>query len=366
MRNSCEAGFFLVICRYSVQTAKRDVSPKNNSKGLKSMRCFYRLLKVLREKRRGTPVGDEVQNVSAADLSNSSSRLEKRRVIAETQEKEEKISSNITTVNDCEFTVGIFRWVQYVGVSLEFARTTIISSEFRLDAEKCRFIKCEFKGVLLRLEPATCDVVFENCTFQHGAKLKGNLNAVRFIGCHFESSALANDAQGQPSFRSCRFSGTCPLHGISVSAEGWDIDSHREISRVTRAARWNVWYQAHPILGWPMRFFWTFTEYGTTVRPLLLLAMFQWVAFAAVYTIDSYEHASMLTGMPTVVSVESYVLLTIRCLYFSAVVSSTVGFGDIHPQESSIPGHILVTSQILFSYFLIASLISRFSNWTMD
>jgi len=53
--------------------------------------------------------------------------------------------------------------------------------------------------------------------------------------------------------------------------------------------------------------------------------------------------------------------LIIRPVYFSVVTMTTLGFGDMYANALSVPGHILLTMQVLLGYVLLGALVTRFA-----
>ena len=56
-----------------------------------------------------------------------------------------------------------------------------------------------------------------------------------------------------------------------------------------------------------------------------------------------------------------FLLVLLRPVYFSIVTMTTLGFGDMHANETSIWGHALLTFQVILGYVLLGALVTRFA-----
>ena len=124
---------------------------------------------------------------------------------------------------------------------------------------------------------------------------------------------------------------------------------------------WRDWYAKHRFRQWPVKLFWSISNYGSSTLPVVawffVLALF----FAALYYILS------LVAPPGVVSSlvegkEGLVppwLVPFRAIYFSIVTMTTLGFGDMHANCRSLLGHLLLTIQVILGYVLLGALVTR-------
>ncbi|NIP27343.1 MAG: hypothetical protein GWN67_14020 [Phycisphaerae bacterium] len=132
-----------------------------------------------------------------------------------------------------------------------------------------------------------------------------------------------------------------------------------------RRMNWNLWYKEHFLLQWPVKLFWSFSDYGISTWRIIGWFFLLALAFAAIYA----NCACWLPpGIVNNLEVEPHLplwhyglLVLLRPVYFSIVTMTTLGFGDMHANEESILGHVLLTFQVILGYVLLGALITRFA-----
>ncbi len=134
-----------------------------------------------------------------------------------------------------------------------------------------------------------------------------------------------------------------------------------------RRINWKNWYAKHQFLEWPVKLFWSISNYG--ISTLRIIAWFFVLAlfFAAVYSnLACWWDIQAIGGSGEGFTVEPHLplwhyftLIILRPIYFSVATMTTLGFGDMFANAQSIWGHILLTLQVILGYVLLGALITR-------
>jgi len=128
-----------------------------------------------------------------------------------------------------------------------------------------------------------------------------------------------------------------------------------------RRINWGHWYKEHRFLKWPVKLFWSISNYGINTLRIIVwffgLALF----FAGLYYILSVVSPpgvvnSLVEGKEGLVPGW---LIPFRSIYFSIVTMTTLGFGDMHANCRSFLGHLLLTIQVILGYVLLGALVTR-------
>ena len=102
--------------------------------------------------------------------------------------------------------------------------------------------------------------------------------------------------------------------------------------------------------------FWKITDYGSSTMRLLKTFSGICLFFALLYMFIP----NILTDTNLALSGHySIFLRLVRAVYFSIVLMTTVGFGDISANPSSILGHVIVIVHVIIGYTLLGALIVR-------
>ncbi len=132
-----------------------------------------------------------------------------------------------------------------------------------------------------------------------------------------------------------------------------------------RRNRWCEWYPKHPVLRWPVRLFWCFSDYGISTWAIIGWFLGLALLFAAIYANCACWWppgiVSNLDVDPHLPIWHYFLLLLLRPIYFSVVTMTTLGLGDIYANAQSIWGHLLLTFQVIFGYVLLGALVTRFA-----
>ena len=132
-----------------------------------------------------------------------------------------------------------------------------------------------------------------------------------------------------------------------------------------RRKNWEEWYKEHWLLRWPVKLFWSFSDYGISTWRIIGWFFLLALAFAAVYANCACWWPP---GIVNNLDVEPHLplwhyglLVLLRPVYFSIVTMTTLGFGDMHANVESILGHVLLTFQVILGYVLLGALVTRFA-----
>lgn len=125
-----------------------------------------------------------------------------------------------------------------------------------------------------------------------------------------------------------------------------------------------IWYWIQQVSHWCIIsivwLFWWITDYGSRSGRLLWTFLLLSFGFAILYW--RYPHYVMglsLKRVDDIVVGVSGWMLALRSFYFSIVTMTTLGFGDIYADPRYWQGHVLLSLQVLFGYFLLGALVTR-------
>lgn len=137
-----------------------------------------------------------------------------------------------------------------------------------------------------------------------------------------------------------------------------------------RRLNWEEWYRGHRGVGFFVRLFWQFSDYGRSTQRICWWFLGLSFLFAVLYcyipdVVDGFngnDGQGAYTGMAKLV----------RSVYFSFVTMTTLGFGDITakkviPGEMNaeywrvLLGHVLLMLQVIFGYVILGALVTRLS-----
>ncbi len=186
-----------------------------------------------------------------------------------------------------------------------------------------------------------------------GANLAGaSLQGAKFRGAIVNGSTcfLLCEIDEDTDFRDTALENTCIESGTKTLLK-YNI----------RRMNWKDWYAKHRFQQWPVKLFWSISNYGISTLRIVVwffgLALF----FAGLYYILSVVSPpgvvnSLVEGKEGLVPGW---LIPFRSIYFSIVTMTTLGFGDMHANCRSFVGHLLPTIQVILGYVLLGALVTR-------
>jgi hypothetical protein len=118
-----------------------------------------------------------------------------------------------------------------------------------------------------------------------------------------------------------------------------------------RRLNWKDWYKKHRFLQWPVKLFWSISNYGISTLRIMAWFFGLAIAFAVIYSLC--HSCVMVNG--EVGDIRGFV----HALYFSVVTMTTLGFGDIAANPDSWPGQVVLMVQVILGYVLLGALVTR-------
>lgn len=205
------------------------------------------------------------------------------------------------------------------------------------------------------------DAILRNADLQ-GAYLEGayisfaHLEGANFHLAHVDGSTLIWKCEAN---RKTNFS------GVALDVAQIDPGTKQLLQYNIRLKSWEEWYPKHIFLRWPVRWFWSVSNYGLSTWRILGWFLMLSLFFASVYSNIACWYpegiVSNLTVEPHLPLWHYFILCILRPIYFSVVTMTTLRFGDIYANVDSIWGHLLLTIQVILGYVLLGALVTRFA-----
>ncbi len=237
-----------------------------------------------------------------------------------------------------------------------------------------------------------CDL--DNADF-NDAHLEGadlydaHLEEANLVGAHLEDVDFTNAEMKGTTLRmasvddrtrmsGCTHDRRTNCTGVALRSVIMEPELRSALEGNNRRFMWNRWYGQHAkahdemrgrqrLLNWPLRALWFLvtipmralmwaSDYGRSTLRIALLFFLTALIFAFIYNNapDIVTGLHEVDGEPVCGSV-----LTARVIYFSVVTMTTLGFGDMYAAPQSIPGHALLTLQVLLGYLGLGAIITR-------
>ncbi len=143
------------------------------------------------------------------------------------------------------------------------------------------------------------------------------------------------------------------FNGVGLNNIRIDPETRQLLEYNVRRCNWAVWYRKHQILKWPANFFWLASDYGRSTSRIMACFFIIALFFAFIY----WLLPNCLEVRGVVGNIEGF----LEALYFSVVVMTTLGFGDIVANHESSLGQILLMVQVISGYVLLGALVTRFT-----
>lgn len=214
----------------------------------------------------------------------------------------------------------------------------------------------EFSGVQLK------DAVLIQANLQNTTFTQSNLEGVRF--CYVI-------VDGGTQFRACTVDKRTDCTGVGLGNVRVEPELRSQLERNVRQFGWERQYEKHRITTIPVRLFLVMSDYGSSSRWIWRTFALLAVIFALVYMVPLPAiRCGYLTWEKPVTNIEEVdgvevpgILQLYRCVYFSVVTMTTLGFGDVTANPVTICGlgYLLVGLQVILGYILLGALITRFA-----
>ncbi|MEE8431507.1 MAG: pentapeptide repeat-containing protein [Candidatus Desulfatibia sp.] len=286
----------------------------------------------------------------------------------------ELVATNFTKAKSTEVVFDKARMVRVIFNEAEildssFKGTKIGSSEIK----KAYINECNFKNAnLVRADLSNSH--FEECNFENSLFQRADLNSAEFHksnmkGANFEGVAVG----GKTLLWDCSINDQTDFTGVGLDSARIEPKLKERLKFNIRRKQWRKWYEDNKIKRWPMNLFWKLSDYGGSTKRILerfalLAAVFTLIYyFWGIYDIiwdGSRENPGIIDQLFIMESNSfdflTYLTFYIRAIYFSVVTMTTLGFGDMYAMSKSIPGHVLLTMQVLLGYIILGALVTRF------
>jgi len=203
------------------------------------------------------------------------------------------------------------------------------------------------------------------CNFRETDLRGSDLTETVFVGTDLRGADLRMAmVDGITCFLDCQFDDDTDFRGVGLGNVRISANDKVFLERNIRKKNWEEWYEKDCCLKWPIRFFWWISDYGYSTFRIISCLIASAVAFALVYGIWGR------VASPGIISdrcntdakprgTDQRLIRILRPFYFSVVTMTTLGFGDICANPRSIWGHILVTLQVVWGYFLLGAIVTR-------
>lgn len=196
----------------------------------------------------------------------------------------------------------------------------------------------------------------EGANFSHG-----HLEGANFMETHLEGAifrcAIVN---GSTFICDCFIGGDTDFTMVGLDDARIEPGLKQSLKNNIRKKRWLNWCKKNTWWGWPTRFFFWMSDYGTSATKIIISFFSLTFIFAAIYYLCGLFGQGVIANLFKVgeINLPCWKVL-FRVVYFSVVTMTTLGFGDMYANSQSIVGHILLTVQVLFGYVLLGALITR-------
>lgn len=173
-------------------------------------------------------------------------------------------------------------------------------------------------------------------------ELRFNLCGASFYNAKFTSETyfhLANVSK-ETDFRTISFESACYSAGLRQS-----------LQYCNRRHNWNDWYANNSVVVRRLvRLFWFASNYGSSPKRVIQSFFSVCFLYAFIYWL-----------FPSLTSVESDLSL-MSSVYFSVVIMTTLGFGDIYANSNNWFSQLLLITHVLSGYVLLGALITVLSS----
>jgi len=273
------------------------------------------------------------------------------------------------------------------------------------------FNGAKMNGIKLR-QTNLANALFYNVHMEGGELIKVNLKNARFSGVYLSRAYLHTvdfsqskwsrinlrntrifcsnlfdmkcqyiDITDKTEFNECEINSSTVFENTSIDI----IKNNKVKSQLTysiRRYKWEQWYEddgadeeqslglKHKLL----RLFWFCSDYGYSTKRIVSSFFVSALFFALIYWTSSvydylFNNSNQIWGLVEGLFQDQGTILMspltfdalVRSVYFSVVTMTTLGFGDIYANYSSVIGHSILVIQVIIGYVLLAVLVTRMS-----
>ncbi len=176
-----------------------------------------------------------------------------------------------------------------------------------------------------------------------GAELEyAKLQGARFMGII---------ADGATNFLDCKIDEDTDFRHTALENVSIESGTKIRLKYNIRRMNWDDWYPEHRVREWPVKLFWSMSDYGISTGRIMII----FFALAAVFSFIYFLRPCCVMVNGVVGDIRGFV----HALYFSVVTMTTLGFGDIAANPDSWLGQVVLMVQVIFGYVLLGALITR-------
>lgn len=278
----------------------------------------------------------------------------------------------------------------------DFRNAVLVGANFdRAHLEKAAFFGAELTGAEFtdaKLKGAQFDdALCQGCSFVD-ANISGvDFHSADLCGAIFMRSTI----DGATNFRLAIFDGrsfmdlsklerrgkSSFLFGTTIDVEVPDFSASSignaraeaaDISLINHSIRVRFWrkWASEPTSRFDsffratVLFLWDLIDYGASTKRLVELFWLISFFYATIYFLSSGFGVHLIHNLSQSEDVNSTTPFpsAVRCLYFSIVTTTTLGFGDMYASPEHSAAELLVASHVIFGYLLLGALITRLGN----
>jgi hypothetical protein len=166
----------------------------------------------------------------------------------------------------------------------------------------------------------------------------------------------------------CTVDRNTDFRGVGLGNVRIDPGTRALLEYNIRRMNWEEWYQKKKWYRGFVQLFWWVSDYGKSTPRILAVFSLSAIGFALLYylwgllappgIVQNLFEIVDATKPGHMVPVPWYVV-PVRALYFSVVTMTTLGFGDLHANPTSVWGHVFLTVQVILGYGILGALITR-------
>jgi len=193
-----------------------------------------------------------------------------------------------------------------------------------------------------------------------GTELQGaNLHDANLQGAKLREAFV----DGSTSFLDCDIDESTDFRETALENVLIESGTKTLLKYNIRRMNWRDWYVNKRFLQWPVKLFWSLSNYGISTLRIIIWFFVLALFFAAIYSNCACWWppgvVSNLSVEPHLPLWHYFLLVLLRPVYFSIVTMTTLGFGDMFAHDESLLGHLLLTIQVILGYVLLGALVTR-------
>jgi hypothetical protein len=252
---------------------------------------------------------------------------------------------------DANLQEAILRYTKLQGVVLE--NTNLQGAKLqRAKLQGAELMDAKLQGaelVFANLQEAILQTAnLEGADFREAYLEGANLREAKLQGAIFLGAAV----NGSTNFLDCEIDENTDLRNTGLENTRIESGTKIRLKYNIRRMNWEDWYAKHRLLKWPVKLFWSISNYGINTKRIIAWFFGLATAFALVY----YFVPGLIKDLH---GTGVWYSDLVRACYFSVVTMTTLGFGDMYANKQSVTGHLLLIFQVILGYVLLGALVTR-------